>query len=113
VVGPKAGSAARWLSAALGEAKVREWFDDWVVATQFRSLRPHHPILRNLDIETCEHEGGFTAISRAWWSPVSGFMRGDIVSEALSARQSPAAKIPFLAAGWSLCFSEGSSCHPG
>jgi hypothetical protein len=27
-------------------------------------------------------------------------LRGDIVSEALSARQSPAAKIPFLAAGW-------------
>ena len=29
-------------------------------------------------------------------------LRGDIVSEALSAHQSPAVKIPFLAAGWSL-----------
>ena len=41
-------------------------------------------------------------------------LRADIVSEGLSACQSPAAKIPFLAAGWSLCFSESSwPCHPG
>ena len=60
----------------------------------------HHPVLRNLDIKTCKHEGGFCGhFSRV---VVSDFrsLRGDIVSEALSARQSPAAKIPFLAAGW-------------
>jgi hypothetical protein len=58
----------------------------------------HHPVLGNLDIKTCKHEGGFCGhFSRV---VVSDFrsLCGDIVSEALSARQSPAAKIPFLAA---------------
>ncbi|HWZ08186.1 MAG TPA: hypothetical protein VNY53_14875 [Bradyrhizobium sp.] len=52
----------------------------------------HHPVLRNLDIKTCKHEGRFCGhFSRV---VVSDFrsLRGDIVSEALSARQSPAAK---------------------
>jgi hypothetical protein len=50
--------------------------------------------------ETHGEKAAFAAISRAL--VVSDFrsLRGDIVFEALSARQSPAAKIPFLAAGW-------------
>ena len=66
----------------------------------------HHAVFRNPDIDACKQEGRFCGhFSRV---VVSDFrsLCGDIVSEALSARQSPAAKIPFLAAGWSLCFSE-------
>jgi hypothetical protein len=57
----------------------------------------HHPVFRNLDIKSCKHKGRFCGhFSRV---VVSDFrsLRGDIVSEALSARQSRAAKIPFLA----------------
>jgi hypothetical protein len=39
-------------------------------------------------------------LRQAGTSRIFRSLRGDIVSEALSARQSPAAKIPFLAAGW-------------
>jgi hypothetical protein len=59
----------------------------------------HHPVFRNLDIKTRNREGRFCGhFSRV---VVSDFrsLRGDIVSEALSARPSPAAKISFLTAG--------------
>jgi hypothetical protein len=55
---------------------------------------PRFEPCRNLDIKTCKHEGGFCGhFSRV---VVSDFrsLRGDIVSEALSARQSPGGKNP-------------------
>ena len=55
----------------------------------------HHPVLRNLDIKTCKHEGGFCGhFSRV---VVSDFrsLHGDIVIRSLFARLSPATKIPF------------------
>jgi hypothetical protein len=57
-------------------------------------------------VRRCKHEGRFCGhfsreVVSDFWS-----LRGDIVSEALSARQSPAAKIPFLAAGLEECDSD-------
>ena len=74
--------------AALGSTTLNQW------------VPGSSPVLRNLDIKTCKHEGRFCG--HFLRVVVSDFrsLRGDIVSEAFSACQSPAAKIPFLAAGW-------------
>ena len=66
-----------------------------MVETVDIELAAHHAVLRNLDIETCKHEGRFCGhFSRV---VVSDFrsLRGDIVFTSLSGRLSPAAKIPF------------------
>jgi hypothetical protein len=59
--------------------------------------RGHHPVLQNLDIKTCKHEGRFCGhFSR---TVVSDFrsLRSDIVFRSLLARRSPAGEIPFPA----------------
>jgi hypothetical protein len=69
-------------------------------AASFDLFRLHHPVSRNPRVQVSRREGRFCGhFSRV---VVSDFrsLRGDIVSEALSARQSPAAKFPFLATGW-------------
>jgi hypothetical protein len=78
----------------------RDRFDDWVVGSQLDPSCLHHPVSRNRQLIARWQKGRFCGhFSR---EVVSDFLSlcGDIVSEALSARQSPAAKIPFLAAGW-------------
>ena len=58
----------------------------------------HHPVFRNLDIKTCEHEARFC--SHFLRVAVSDFrsLCSDIVFRFLFARQSPASEIPFPAA---------------
>jgi hypothetical protein len=66
------------------------------------------PVFRNAQLTARWQKDSFCGhFSRV---VVSDFrsLRGDIVSEALSARQSPAAKIPFLAAGWRGLFASAT-----
>jgi len=42
----------------------RDWFDDWVVGSQFDIYCLHHPVLRNLESKPASTKAAFAAIFR-------------------------------------------------
>jgi len=59
--------------------QVRDWFDDWVVGSQFDIYCLHHPDFRNRDVKACKQKGRFRGHFRNFLYAVSGSLHEVVV----------------------------------